>query len=237
MTGQNQAAPQSARRGRYHHGDLREALIETAIEVLGERGARAFSMAEASRRLGVAVSAPYRHFADRDALLAAVALRAAGLLTEQFDRIAAPGDPATRLAAAAQAYVRFADRHRPLFQALAGSGLSKNSHPEVARAAQAISAAFLAPATELASGSEPAAARLASAIAATAHGHAVLMLDGTFGSGPHAAEAAAEQAAAATLALISGRDSLMSVIGSPSGRLGTWWPPAGEHCWLPGFEP
>ena len=56
--------------------------------------------------------------------------------------------------------------------------------------------------------SEPAATRLASAIAATAHGHAVLMLDGTFGSGPHAAEAAAEQAAAATLALISGRDSL-----------------------------
>jgi hypothetical protein len=64
------------------------------------------------------------------------------------------------------------------------------------------------PAAELASGSEPAAARLASAIAATAHGHAVLMLDGTFGSGPHAAEAAADQAAAATLALISGRDYL-----------------------------
>ena len=98
MTGQDQAAPQSARRGRYHHGDLREALIETAIEVLGERGAGAFSMAEASRRLGVAVSAPYRHFADRDALLAAVALRAASLLTEQFDRMAASGDPATRLA-------------------------------------------------------------------------------------------------------------------------------------------
>jgi len=142
MTGQDQAAPHSARRGRYHHGDLREALIQTAIEVLGERGAGAFSMAEASRRLGVAVSAPYRHFADRDALLAAVALRAASLLTEQFDRMAASGDPATRLAAAAQAYVRFADRHRPLFQALAGSGLSKNSHPEVARAAQAIGAAF-----------------------------------------------------------------------------------------------
>ena len=208
MTGKDQAAPQPARRGRYHHGDLREALIETAIEVLAERGAGAFSMAEASRRLGVAVSAPYRHFADRDALLAAVALRAASLLTEQFDRVAASGDPATRLTAAAQAYVRFADRHRPLFQALAGSGLSKNSHPEVARAAHAIGAAFLAPAAELASGSEPAAARLASAIAATAHGHAVLMLDGTFGSGPHAAEAAAEQAAAATLALISGRDSL-----------------------------
>ena len=52
--------------------------------------------------------------------------------------------------------------------------------------------------------------RLGSAIVATAHGHAMLMLDGTFGSGPRAAEAAAQQAAAATLALISGRDCLTS---------------------------
>ena len=208
MTREDQAAPRPARRGRYHHGDLREALIRTAVELLGERGAEAFSMAEASRRLGVAVSAPYRHFADRDALLAAVAIRAASLLGEQLDRTAASGTPAQRLAAAARAYVHFADDQRPLFQALAGSGLSKDSHPEIARAAQAIGAAFLSPAAELVSGGETAAARLTSAIVATAHGHAMLMLDGMFGSGHHAAEAAAEQAAAATLALISGRDSL-----------------------------
>jgi AcrR family transcriptional regulator len=207
MTSHGQAAAGSAKRGRYHHGDLRQALIETAIEMLSERGAEAFSMAEASRRLGVAASAPYRHFADRDALLAAVALRAAGLLAEQLDRHAASGTPAQRLAAAAGAYVHFADDQRPLFQALAGSGLSKDSHPEIAAAAQAIGTAFLSPSAELAGG-ETAAARLASAIVATAHGHAMLMLDGSFGSGRHAAEAAAEQAAAATLALISGRDCL-----------------------------
>ena len=68
--------------------------------------------------------------------------------------------------------------------------------------------AFLSPSVELAGGSETAAARLASALVATAHGHAMLMLDGSFGSGPHAVEAAARQAAAATLALISGRDCL-----------------------------
>jgi AcrR family transcriptional regulator len=207
MTSHGQAAAGSAKRDRYHHGDLRQALIETAIEMLGERGAEAFSMAEASRRLGVAASAPYRHFADRDALLAAVALRAAGLLAEQLDRHAASGTPAQRLAAAARAYVHFADEQRPLFQALAGSGLSKDSHPEIAAAAQAIGTAFLSPSAELADG-ETAPARLASAIVATAHGHAMLMLDGSFGSGRHAAEAAAEQAAAATLALISGRDCL-----------------------------
>ena len=208
MTRDGQAAPGPARRGRYHHGDLREALIQTAIELLGERGAEAFSMAEASRRLGVAVSAPYRHFADRDALLAAVALRAAGLLAGKLDRTAASGTPQQRLAAAARAYVQFADEQRPLFQALAGSGLSKDSHPEIAQAAQDIGAVFLSPSAALAAGSQAAAARLASAVVATAHGHAMLMLDGTFGSGPAAVEAAAEQAAAATLALISGRELL-----------------------------
>jgi len=210
MTGGGRAAAGPAKRGRYHHGDLRQALIDTAIEMLGERGAEAFSMAEASRRLGVAASAPYRHFADRDALLAAVALRAADLLAEQLDRHAASGTPAERLAAAARAYVHFADDQRPLFQALAGSGLSKDGRPEIAAAAQAIGTTFLAPSAELTGGSQPAAARLASAVVATAHGHAMLMLDGTFGSGPDAVAAAAQQAAAATLALISGRDCLTS---------------------------
>ena len=61
---------------RYHHGDLRSALVDAAIGVIAERGVRDFSMAEASRRLGVTTAAPYRHFADRDELLAAVATRA-----------------------------------------------------------------------------------------------------------------------------------------------------------------
>ena len=197
-----------ARRDRYHHGDLPDALVETAIVLIGERGPTAFSMAEASRRLGVAPSAPYRHFADRDALLAAVAVRAAGLLSERLGRQAASGAPAQRLAAAAGAYVRFADEQRALFQALAGSGLDKDRHPEIARAAQPVGALFLSAAAELAGGDQAAAERLVSAIVATAHGHATLMLDGTFGSGREAAEAAAGQAAAAALALIAGRQAL-----------------------------
>ena len=200
-------APGPARRGRYHHGNLPDALVETAIALIGEGGAAAFSMAEASRRLGVAPSAPYRHFADRDALLAAVAVRAVGLLGEQLGRRAPPGKPEQRLAAAAETYVRFADEHRALFQALAGSGLDKDRHPEIGRAAQPISAAFLSPAAELAGGDQASAARLVSAIVAVAHGHAMLMLDGAFGSGQQATDAAG-QAAAATLALIAGREVL-----------------------------
>jgi AcrR family transcriptional regulator len=197
-----------ARRGRYHHGDLPDALVETAIALIGEQGTTAFSMAEASRRLGVAASAPYRHFADRDALLAAVAVRAAGLLGKLLTRQAMSGPPEQRLAAAAQAYIRFADEHRALFQALVGTALDKDRHPEIRDAAQPISTAFLSPAAELTGGDEAAAARLVSAIVATAHGHAMLMLDGTFGSGRLAADTAAGQASAATLALITGREAL-----------------------------
>lgn len=208
MTGY--AAPGPAGRGRYHHGGLRDALIDTAIELLAERGVDGFSLAEASRRLGVAPSAPYRHFPDRDALLAAVAVRAAGLLASQLDRQVPAGSPAQRLAAAAGAYVRFADDQRTLFRALAGSRLDKDHHPEIARAAEPISTAFLSPAAELLRGDQAAAAQLASIVAATAHGHAMLMLDGSFGSGRQAAEAAARQAAAATLALTAGRGKLRS---------------------------
>jgi AcrR family transcriptional regulator len=208
VTSRPQGGPGPAGRGRYHHGDLRDALVETAVVLLGERGPAAFSMAEASRRLGVAPSAPYRHFADRDALLAAVAVRAAGLLSERLARQAASGSPGQRLAAAAEAYVRFADEQRALFQALAGSALDKDRHPEIARAAQPIGALFLSAAAELADGDQAAAGRLVSAIVATAHGHATLMLDGTFGSGREAAEAAAGQAAAAALALVAGRQAL-----------------------------
>jgi AcrR family transcriptional regulator len=207
MTGHDQPQSTPAIRGRYHHGDLRAALIDTTISLLTEHGPQSFSMAEASRRLGVVPSAPYRHFTDRDALLAAVAVRAAHLLGDQLSQQAALAPPQQRLAAAARAYVRFAGEHKPLFQALAGSGLDKSRHPEIDIAAQPIHAAFLEPAAQLAS--DPvAAAQLASAVAAAAHGHAMLMLDGAFGTEQFAVKTVADQAAAATLALIAGRESL-----------------------------
>src|SRR6202142_3412032 len=95
--------PRPGKGGRYHHGDLRAALIDTAVELIGERGVGGFSMAEASRRLGVAVSAPYAHFADRDELLAAVAVHAYELITSDFlpevYRHEAPADRRALLAA------------------------------------------------------------------------------------------------------------------------------------------
>ena len=87
-------------RAGYHHGNLPRALIDTTLDLVAERGVHGFSMAEASRRLGVAVAAPYRHFADRDALLAAVAVRAGEALAERLARVSRTTDPAQRLVAA-----------------------------------------------------------------------------------------------------------------------------------------
>jgi AcrR family transcriptional regulator len=195
------------RRG-YHHGDLRGALIETAVELIDERGVRRFSLAEASRRLGVTVSAPYAHFADRDALLAAVTVHAYELfhaeVAREVDRFRKPAD---RLAAVASTYVRFAGTQRALFEALFAPGLDKSRHPEIEAAKRPLDDAFMDCVHAL-DGGNTAAKNLAVAVEATAHGHAMLLLEGDFGDGDEAVEAAAERAARATLALIQGRDVL-----------------------------
>jgi AcrR family transcriptional regulator len=201
--------PRAGKGGRYHHGDLRAALIDTAVDLIGERGVRHFSLAEASRRLGVAVSAPYAHFSDRDDLLAAVAVRG----FQQFAAELAPDadsdlPPAARLAAMTAAYIRFAASRQPLFEVLYDAGLDKARHPELAAAQRPVDDAFLAGVTALAGDGGDRAADLAAALEATARGHAAFLLDGSFGQGAGVVEQAAQRAARAALALIEGRHQL-----------------------------
>src|SRR4051812_3129344 len=101
----------SADRG-YHHGDLRAALIRASFELLAEGGLQRFSVAAVARRLGVSSAAPYRHFPDRAHLLGAVSAEAARDLRAAIAAAAdaAGCDPAARLAAAADAYVRYVVR-------------------------------------------------------------------------------------------------------------------------------
>jgi AcrR family transcriptional regulator len=198
--------PRSGKGGRYHHGDLRAALIDTAVELIGERGVRGFSLAEASRRLGVAVSAPYAHFADRDDLLAAVAVRA----YQMFNSVLLPEmgkftDPASQLAAMARGYVRFAAYHRPLFEVLYEAGLDKARHPEIEAAEQPLSDLFLNTVRALADGDEARAEDLSTAMEATARGYAMLLLDDGPEPDDEAVELAGERTARAVLALIEGR--------------------------------
>jgi len=97
-------------RRRYHHGNLREALISAARRLIAERGPAGFTLVEAARLAGVSPAAPYRHFADRDALLAEVAQRG----FDEFNRRlaaawqAAEQDPGAAFLQMGQAYLAFA---------------------------------------------------------------------------------------------------------------------------------
>jgi AcrR family transcriptional regulator len=193
----------------YHHGDLRAALVDTAVELIAERGVAGFSLAEASRRLGVAVSAPYRHFADRDDLLAAVAVRACEVLNDTVTAESADAHtPTEALVAAARGYVRFGVDQRALFEAAFGGKLDRLRHPELLRATGPLKDAFLGAALALSDGDPDRAGSLALAVATTAHGHAVMAQLGTFGPGPDGAELAVTRAADTTRALLTGRATL-----------------------------
>jgi AcrR family transcriptional regulator len=203
------AMPGQAKGGRYHHGDLRTALIDTAVELIGERGVRGFSLAEASRRLGVAVSAPYAHFADRDELLAAVTVHAYELCyAELVPQTGWFGTPAERLAAMARGYVRFAAAHPSLFEMLYQPVPDKARHREIEAAERPLTDAFLACVHALSGGDTSPAEDLATAVEATAYGHAKLLLDDGAAQRAEAVELAAERAARATLALIESRGLL-----------------------------
>jgi AcrR family transcriptional regulator len=105
----------SSTRARYHHGDLRNALVEAALELAREGGPDAVVLREASRRAGVSHNAAYRHFADRDALLQTVCGRCMSALARLMERRVAEqggGDDLpsarARLRACGEAYVEFA---------------------------------------------------------------------------------------------------------------------------------
>lgn len=194
----------------YHHGDLRAALVDAAVDLIAERGVRGFSVAELSRRLKVTAGAPYRHFASRDELLAAVAVRALRAFGQALAAGASPvSPPERRLAAMAANYVRFAAQRHALFSVVFDVGLDKKDRdPELRRAYEAVEGMLSACAGELCPDDPDAAGQLAQAIEATVHGYAVLLTDQPGSPDPAAVEHAAGKAANATLALIRGRDAL-----------------------------
>lgn len=123
---------QKKRRGEYHHPDLRTALIEAAVEIIAREGSRALTLREVTRRAGVSAGAPYRHFADREALIAAVA--EAGF-KELYDRMRdhmkrAGKDHQAALTECGVAYVLFAIEHPAHFQVMFTDELA-GEHPSL----------------------------------------------------------------------------------------------------------
>lgn len=109
----------------YHHGDLRNALIQAGLELLAEGGAVALDLRKVARKAGVSHAAPYRHFADKQALIAAINEEGFHRLAEQIQSALreVPDEPFEQLQGIALAYVRFAQENPWLMREMF-SGLS-----------------------------------------------------------------------------------------------------------------
>jgi AcrR family transcriptional regulator len=121
----------TAAKEKYHHGDLRAALLEAALAVISEIGPQGLSIREVARRAGVSHAAPYRHFADRDELILAVVEQGFDLMqqTMQAEKAAAPADPLNQFAAGGLAYVNFALAHPAYYRVMfSGDLLSSTGH-------------------------------------------------------------------------------------------------------------
>ena len=100
----------------YHHGNLKEALIRAALELIAQKGPAGFTFAEAARWAGVSPAAPYRHFRDRDELLSSIAQRGFELFESTLNAAWDDGRPDTLTAfeRVGKAYLKFA-REEPAF--------------------------------------------------------------------------------------------------------------------------
>jgi AcrR family transcriptional regulator len=121
----------------YHHGNLREALLQGAVRVIAELGPAAFTLREVARRAGVSHNAPYRHFRDKDALLAAVAAQGFRELTRAMREAAERHSNALdRLKQSGLTYVAFAIRRPQHFTVMFDAPVGSSKDPEYLQAAQ-----------------------------------------------------------------------------------------------------
>ena len=122
-----------ASRRSYHHGDLRNALIAATLLLVGEKGVNGFSMSEAARQAGVSVAAPYRHFADRTALLTATSAHGFDALHLALADVLddATFDPIAVVTEAAARYVVFAEQSSARFALMFSSGIDKGASAEL----------------------------------------------------------------------------------------------------------
>ncbi|MBB1159344.1 TetR/AcrR family transcriptional regulator [Amycolatopsis dendrobii] len=112
---------------RYHHGDLRQAVLTAAVEVLGESGPAAVNLRDLARRVGVSHAAPAHHFGDRAGLLTAVAAQGFDLLADALEEL----PPSPDLLEAGVAYVSFAVEHRAHFEVMFRADLLRGDDPDL----------------------------------------------------------------------------------------------------------
>lgn len=187
------SSTRAAARTAYHHGDLRRALLDHALALVGERGPAGWTLTEAARRAGVSHAAAYRHFTNKQDLLVALAIEAFDAFASALERaratIPADGTAEARIAAMARAYLAYARREPVRFALMFGGWVGVQTDPRLVPAGDR-AFAVLAKAVEEARAAWPVATpgggdandddALALRIWAWCHGVTALALAGLF---------------------------------------------------------
>ncbi len=176
-----------AKRG-YHHGNLRQALVDATLGLIVAKGPQGFTMAEAAKLAGVSPAAPYRHFPGKDAMIAEAARQGFEIFADLMEFAYQDGAPSALAAfeATGRAYLAFAQKHPGHYIAMFESGLRINEDPELARASARAMAPLIRAAKKLLerlpAGQRPPASMVSQHIWAMSHGVVELFARGEPGA-------------------------------------------------------
>lgn len=172
----------------YHHGNLRQALVDAALELVRDKGPTGFTLSEAAKLAGVTPAAVYRHFEGREDLIAESARQGYIIFADVMEFAYNEGRPSALAAfeATGRAYLAFAQRHPGHYVAMFESGISVNRTPELAEAASRSSRILEKAAAELSeripADRRPPASMFSAHIWAMSHGVVELFARGTPGA-------------------------------------------------------
>jgi len=176
-----------AKRG-YHHGNLRQALIDAALPLIEEKSPQGFTLSEAAKAAGVTPAAVYRHFQGREDLLVEIAKQGYLIFADLMEFAYEKGQPSALASfeSTGRAYLAFARKYPGHYMAMFESGLSVNANPELAREASRASAVLERAAGDLLHGlpedKRPPAAMFSAHIWAMSHGVVELYARGAPGA-------------------------------------------------------
>lgn len=172
----------------YHHGNLRQALVEAALDLIAEQGPNGFTLSEAAKAADVTPAAVYRHFAGRDDLIAEVARQGYDIFAALMEFAYNNGQPSALAAfeATGRAYLAFARKYPGHYMAMFESGLNLQAHPDLAVVAQKARDVLEQAAEKLSqhlpAGKRPPASMFSAHIWAMSHGVVELYMRGAPGA-------------------------------------------------------
>mgnify|MGYP000594318154 FL=1 len=172
----------------YHHGNLRQALVEAALTLIAERGPTGFTLSEAAKQADVTPAAVYRHFAGRDDLLAEVARQGYDIFAALMEYAYDDGKPSALAAfeSTGRAYLAFARKYPGHYMAMFESGLSLNAFPDLALVAEKARSVLEKAAAKLSEqmpeGRRPPPAMFSAHVLAMSHGVVELYMRGAPGA-------------------------------------------------------